>query len=345
MSNGSRFAATFLLCGLLCCQVSAAEEAAPHDSLSTNFYRVGDIRQAGSPDANSPLPLPEIVQFIRENVAPDSWKGGDHGPSIVPHAGAQCLIVRQTEQNHEAIAELLQGLRNLCDVQVSLELRIVQMPDAFAAQWTEPRVLSNDEWQKALDVIEAEPQAELLYAPKITLLNGQRGTVSMSNSPKTPSIHLTGVVSADRRIVNTKIHFDYPVQPSANSLAEFSIPDFQTAFVGYLEDRPGLIFDRAHLVENGIKVAQKSAAKTLVFLTPRVIVSQEEEEALSKEINRSVPISSVISTCSCRYECFCPVSSIPRDEPNLNYPETWEELKKSRPLSSSQKSTEQPSAN
>jgi beta-lactamase regulating signal transducer with metallopeptidase domain len=88
------------------------------------------------PAANVPPTGPQpdfdtLIETITSTVAPESWdKVGGPG-AIHPHAGNLSLVITQTQEVHARIAELLEQMRRLQDVQIALETRFLEVPEDF----------------------------------------------------------------------------------------------------------------------------------------------------------------------------------------------------------------------
>ena len=97
----------------------------------------------------------DLVSLIMEVVAPDSWRGGgamggqrggtiggtdsttdttttDEGEATIREFyNTLTLIIRQTEDNHQQIADLLKQLRKMNDIQINVEVRFITIRDDF----------------------------------------------------------------------------------------------------------------------------------------------------------------------------------------------------------------------
>ncbi len=108
------------------------------------------------------LDMTPLIQLIVQSIAPGTWKvydeagheagdgayglgggfGGDNalnppGPpigAIIPFSLSISLIIRHTAEIHEDIASLLRQLRRLQDLQVSVEVRFIDVTDDFFEQ-------------------------------------------------------------------------------------------------------------------------------------------------------------------------------------------------------------------
>ena len=86
-------------------------------------------------------PAPSNAQFqalselITTTISPDSWQEvGAAGGSITQHDSTLSLVIRQTQKVHQEIADLLDQLRRLQDVQVTVEVRYITVTERFFEQ-------------------------------------------------------------------------------------------------------------------------------------------------------------------------------------------------------------------
>ncbi|MDR0704905.1 MAG: hypothetical protein LBF88_07945 [Planctomycetaceae bacterium] len=70
----------------------------------------------------------EIMNLIEAVVSPDSW---DEGGEMMEYYPNLSLVVRQTEEVHAEIADLLAQLRKLNDLQIAVEVRYITLADDF----------------------------------------------------------------------------------------------------------------------------------------------------------------------------------------------------------------------
>ena len=70
----------------------------------------------------------ELMDLIEAVVSPDSW---DEGGQMMEYYPNLSLVVRQTEEVHAEIAELLSQLRKLNDLQITVEVRFITLSDNF----------------------------------------------------------------------------------------------------------------------------------------------------------------------------------------------------------------------
>jgi Flp pilus assembly secretin CpaC len=129
-----------------------------------------------------------LVKLITRMVATRTWsdKGGRGTIDYFPLG--MTLVVNQTPDVHEQIAGLLETLRQMQDVDVVCEVRIVSLYEDFCKHIAGdfgiptkagPRVtfLNEDQMQKFFEKIQSDARTNVMQAPKMTLLNGQDATI------------------------------------------------------------------------------------------------------------------------------------------------------------------------
>jgi general secretion pathway protein D len=72
-----------------------------------------------------------LIELITSTVAPQSWDSNGGAGSIAPFATNLTLVVSQTQEIHEQIADLLNQLRRLQDLQVTIEVRFITLDDDY----------------------------------------------------------------------------------------------------------------------------------------------------------------------------------------------------------------------
>lgn len=87
----------------------------------------GNPRQGSGPTVD----FDTLVDLISTTIAPDSWGEVGGAGSIRQYETTLSLVVRQTQKVHEEIADLLDQLRRLQDLQVTVEVRFVTVSDRF----------------------------------------------------------------------------------------------------------------------------------------------------------------------------------------------------------------------
>ena len=73
-----------------------------------------------------------LIELITSTVEHDSWmENGTGQGEIQPFPTNLSLVISQTQKVHEKIADLLEQLRSLQDLQVTIEVRFIRLTDSF----------------------------------------------------------------------------------------------------------------------------------------------------------------------------------------------------------------------
>jgi len=73
-----------------------------------------------------------LIELIQQTVAPTSWNTVGGQGAVMPFQTNLSLVISQTQEVHEEIADLLDQLRRLQDLQVTIEVRFITLDDSFA---------------------------------------------------------------------------------------------------------------------------------------------------------------------------------------------------------------------
>jgi general secretion pathway protein D len=72
-----------------------------------------------------------LIELITTTIAPTTWDDVGGPGSIQQFQGNLSLVISQTQEVHEEIADLLEQLRRLQDLQVTIEVRFITLNDNF----------------------------------------------------------------------------------------------------------------------------------------------------------------------------------------------------------------------
>jgi general secretion pathway protein D len=72
-----------------------------------------------------------LIDLIQNTIAPDTWQDTGGNGAIRPFPTNLSLVISQTQEVHEEIADLLDQLRRLQDLQVTIEVRFITLNDTF----------------------------------------------------------------------------------------------------------------------------------------------------------------------------------------------------------------------
>jgi hypothetical protein len=173
----------------------------------------------------------DLIKTIQDTIAPKSWASHGGRGTIDYFPMTMTLVINQTPDIQEQIADLLEKLRREQDTQVALEVRLVSVAEGPVLYGDEGKAcLTDKQFARFLEAIQGDQRFSVMQAPKVTLLNGQMGHVDCTDKqffvtgaevtqrdgkvvvvPKSEEV-ATGIrisacpkVSADRRSVNLNL--------------------------------------------------------------------------------------------------------------------------------------------
>jgi general secretion pathway protein D len=113
---------------LLAQQISSGGRSTPttgHPSTAPSSAGPGGLGGGAQADFDT------LIDIITGTVKPTSWEDVGAPGTIRPDPLTLSLIISQTQEIHEEIVELLQQLRRLQDLQVTIEVRFITLNDNF----------------------------------------------------------------------------------------------------------------------------------------------------------------------------------------------------------------------
>ncbi len=104
--------------------------AAPANGLSPATVPIGNGPGGMGGGANADFD--SLIDLIVSTVSTETWaENGGGEAEIRPFPTNLSLVISQTQAVHEEIADLLQQLRRLQDLQVTIEVRFIRLNDSF----------------------------------------------------------------------------------------------------------------------------------------------------------------------------------------------------------------------
>jgi general secretion pathway protein D len=91
----------------------------------------GGITTGGNRGGTSSADFDGLIELITKTIEPESWDEVGGPGSMKPSASNLSLVITQTQDVHERIADLLDQLRRLQDLQVTIEVRFITLSDNF----------------------------------------------------------------------------------------------------------------------------------------------------------------------------------------------------------------------
>jgi type II secretory pathway component GspD/PulD (secretin) len=226
-----------------------------------------------------------LIRLIETTVAPDTWDAAGGPGSMAPFENNLSLVVRQTAEVHEQLADLLEQLRRLQDVQVQIEMHILRLsPEAFKKANLELEdgllILGKEQADQRAALLTLAEQDQRLQFPRVTLFNGQAGEMDSS-----PRLLFRPVVIRDRRAVRLSLTVGAESALDAlMSVRSALVPDGGTLVLEigeHLAPEAGVpILSKLPHQRRLFRNTAKSDDWVLLVATPRVIVAEEEEARL-----------------------------------------------------------------
>lgn len=211
----------------------------------------------------------KLYDRITTDVAPQNWKENGGHCSIEVNENTLSLVIRATPLIHDQIAELFASMRRESDVQVTLELQffpsvteaVLQNADLKLDFDPRTRMLQMGERdaKQLLTAIQGSKR-ETLFAPKMTIFNGQIGHIQCGDL----KLFLRGLVADNRETVRLNVAVNPHNLAIAMTRNAQRLPD-----AGYLLID---VTDHESIPDPGTK----REGRALVLVRPRIIVQTDE---------------------------------------------------------------------
>jgi general secretion pathway protein D len=206
----------------------------------------------------------QLIKLIARAIAPQSWQENGGKGTMDYHPFTMALVVKQTPAVQERIESFLAELRRLQELDVAVEVRVISVDENYLGgvrfefsvikPGEEPQrleqkeipgnvvdvinsistpIMNDAQVRQFMEAIEGDQRTNVMQAPKMTLANGQKATMGISETqffvthidavkndgkvlfvPRNEalstgvSISLQPVVSQDRRSVNLALKFN-----------------------------------------------------------------------------------------------------------------------------------------
>lgn len=232
-----------------------------------------------------------LIELITTTIAPQSWSEVGGGGAIDTHRPSLSLVIRQESAIHEQIADLLEQLRRLQDVQVAIQIETIQAsqgahPDLDAVAGQPMTAAEAENLREKLRQDHGVKVAELL---QLTLLSGQAAEVplpAMDHAPdaNVPKLQLVPLISSNRREV--RLHWAIGAKDALDAIAKckwLDARDGQSLLVELTEpiaaaSRDNELFNKLPYLNRIFQTPRNGDAdRVFLLLTPRIIVAEEEE--------------------------------------------------------------------
>ncbi len=244
-----------------------------------------------------------LVELFKSTVAPDTWDEVGGWGTIRPLPTNLSLVVSQREETHKEIVELLEQLRRMQDMRVTLKTVMFDLPrdeqerapfdfDSESGHL----VLDSDQVQTLMETVNGTRRANVIQTPPISLLNGQRADMSIplgaeDGSKRRHGLLFESVIAEDRRAVRLRLAvngrdgFEAPAE-----CPRVAVPDGQALLVEITDrlgpDEPSTTSPLAGTISYLSRLfsdrsEEVSPKRVFVLVTPKIVVEEEDEERLA----------------------------------------------------------------
>ncbi|HEV3259000.1 MAG TPA: hypothetical protein VG013_19165 [Gemmataceae bacterium] len=155
-----------------------------------------------------------LIKLIAGTIEPESWSESGGPASMQYYPVGMALVVNQTPEVQDKVAQLLTTLRHLQDTQVAVEIRLLTVSDAFVEQVRQgyglnktaaPQIasqpcpsaqspsgsctaaapelvfLNDSQVRSLLETAQGDRRTNIMQTPKLTVFNGQRSAISVQD--------------------------------------------------------------------------------------------------------------------------------------------------------------------
>jgi len=119
----------------------------------------------------------ELMELITTTVVPESWEELGGPGSIAPFSTNLSLVISQTQEVHDKLADLLEQLRRLQDLQVTIEVRFITLNDNFFERIGVDFAFDIQD-NTAPDVVGANSTRDISGSPSVTVGLDQGGELT-----------------------------------------------------------------------------------------------------------------------------------------------------------------------
>jgi type II secretory pathway component GspD/PulD (secretin) len=194
---------------------SVADLVVPVEQAPSDFEKTEPAASRSGSPQRGPALEEALLRLIVGTIEPASWsdRGGSGTINYFPLGNA--LVVHQTPEVQEQIADMLEALRRLQDLEVAVEIRLVSVTQEFfdrmgkdlrvtfdpvsavvdggpcvaiksseghgLARFKGMSFLNDQQHIQFMNRVQEDPKANTMQAPKLTLMNGQRANLDVAD--------------------------------------------------------------------------------------------------------------------------------------------------------------------
>ena len=164
----------------------------------------------GSPNTNIPgargsgggafADFDSLIELIQQTVVPDTWEALGGPSTMAPYQQNLSLVISTTSDVHDQISDLLESLRALQNLQITIEVRFITLSDTFFEQIGVDFDVQFDDNTTALPQDDAGPSVAIGFGGDglptadldITLNNNSFGAIPPFGAPDAGAISTIG---------------------------------------------------------------------------------------------------------------------------------------------------------
>ncbi|HTU20857.1 MAG TPA: hypothetical protein VMG10_22585 [Gemmataceae bacterium] len=183
----ARCRAVYMLVALL---LFASAGQAGEGRLVQRVYAVSDLVVAADNESESTTSEEQLIKLITDTIAPRSWSGKGGRGTIDYHPLTMALVVNQTPEVQDQIADLLTALRRQQEMQVSVEVKFVEVPKEMFQDLKRKGLLGKPHKKKHapdnvsflddagvlrfIEAVQNDPHFGVMQASKMTMFSGKK---------------------------------------------------------------------------------------------------------------------------------------------------------------------------
>lgn len=141
------------------------------------------VPACGAAQCTAPTCEKQLIKLIRSTIAPESWADAGGRGTIDYMPIGMAVVVNQTPEVQEQVAELLDRLRQAQNYQIALEVRMISVGDCLFEQIAgefglQPTGLLDCHCvSRFLERIQNDQRSRVVQAPKLTTFSGREATI------------------------------------------------------------------------------------------------------------------------------------------------------------------------
>jgi hypothetical protein len=247
------------------------------------------------PAGHAKTDFASLEELVTSTIEPKSWQQSRGEGTIQRFPRNLSLVITQTAEVHERIADLFDQLRRVNALQVSLRCQVITLPAearvGIALPPSGAKQITADEARALVDQAQADRRTSVFALPTVTIWPAQVANFKWSPAESHEAealIHT--VVASDRRSARLSVAVNASDAIDAlRSSKSLDVPDGDTLVVDITDrlrpaPRGSQLSLAARLRAAGSTVACSSnekAIKTLLLVTPQMIAPEEGEALLN----------------------------------------------------------------